>query len=300
MKKMGTDKLLKYLSCFVAMLIMTTNLIFAQGKEKPQRCILVFGSHADDVESMAGGTFAKYIAEGYKGVYVCVMNNLAGCAIQGVGGGTSPRDNPGSVSVFSVSDSPLSYPVDALETSQIRKEEGLQAAKVFGAEPVFLDFCEPEIWLGRKLIIYGTDEFFKYSPPGRKQVSLATRYSEDINFVVDLLRKYQPEITIIHTLGGEKLDHGESGYLMYLAFKEAMRKGVPIGKLWMRSHGWLSDKDAQKSGRGKPDIHINVKSYLKTKYEAFDKHVSQKGESRRQNRPEDATEEFITVIDNMK
>jgi LmbE family N-acetylglucosaminyl deacetylase len=280
--------------------MLNVNLIFAQGKERPQKCILVFGSHADDVETMAGGTFAKYIAEGYKGVYVCVMNNLAGCAIEGVGGGTSKGDNPGSVSVFTVSGSQLPYPVDALETQQIRQEEGLQAAKVFGAESVFLNFCEPEIWLGRRLIIYGTEEFLNYNPPGRKQVSLATRYSEDVNFVVDLLRNYQPEITIIHTLGGEKLDHGESGYLMYLAFKEAMRKGVPVGKLWMRSHGWLSDKDAQKNGRGKPDVRINVNDYIKTKYAAFDCHVSQKGVSENLIRPEEAIEEFITVIDNMK
>ena len=282
------------------LLLLITNLIIAQVNGKPQKCILVFGSHADDVETMAGGTFAKYIAEGYKGIYVCVMNNLAGCSIEGVGGGTSKSDNPGSMSVFTVSGSPLTYPVDALETQQIRKEEGSQAAKVFGAEPVFLNFCEPEIWLGRKLIIYGTEEFVRFNPPGRKQVSLATRYSEDVNFVVDLLRKYQPEITIIHTLGGEKLDHGESGYLMYLAFKEAMRKGVPVGKMWMRSYGWLSDNYAWKSGRGKPDIHIQVKDYIKTKYKAFDKHISQKGESVNITRPEEATEEFITVIDNTK
>ena len=104
---MKADKLLKSLTGFVVLLIMTTNLIIAQVKEKPQKCIMVFGSHADDVESMAGGTFAKYITEGYQGVYVCVMNNLAGCAIEGVGGGTSKGDNPGSVSVFSVSIHPL-------------------------------------------------------------------------------------------------------------------------------------------------------------------------------------------------
>ena len=61
---------------------------FSQANNKPEKCILVFGSHADDVEEIAGGTFAKYIAEGYKGVYVCVMNNLSGNQI-----GTSLREN---------------------------------------------------------------------------------------------------------------------------------------------------------------------------------------------------------------
>ena len=35
--------------------------------------------------------------------------------------------------------------------------------------------------------------------------------------------------------------------------------------------------EAQKRDRGKPDVRINVKDYLKIKYEAFNKHVSQNG-----------------------
>jgi LmbE family N-acetylglucosaminyl deacetylase len=205
-----------------------------QEKIKPEKCILVFGSHADDVEEIAGGTFAKFIAEGYKGVYVCVMNNLSGNQIEKVPGNW---DFIKGKLTAALTNSFQEYQVDALETSQIRQEEAIAAAKVFGAEPVFMNFCEPEIWLGRKLIIYGTDEFLKYNPPGRKHVSLATRYSADVNSVVDLLRKYKPEITIIHTLGGEKLDHGESGYLMYLAFSKAISQKIPVGKLWMARYG---------------------------------------------------------------
>jgi hypothetical protein len=51
----------------------------AQVQNPPDRCIMVFGAHADDVDEIAGGTFAKYISEGYKGVYVCVTNNLIPC-----------------------------------------------------------------------------------------------------------------------------------------------------------------------------------------------------------------------------
>lgn len=36
----------------------------ATQSEKPRKCILVFGAHADDVDEIAGGTFAKYIAIG--------------------------------------------------------------------------------------------------------------------------------------------------------------------------------------------------------------------------------------------
>jgi len=277
---------------------------YAGPSEKPRKCIMVFGAHADDVESIAGGTFAKYISEGFEGIYVCVINNTAGCAIESVGGGTRPPE--GKSLLFSVSESPLTYPAGGLETMQIRQEECRAASEVFKAIPIFLNFSQPEIYLGRKKIIYGTDEFLRYDPPGRKQINLATRYSEDVDVIYELLEKYQPEIVITHTLGGEKLDHEGTAYMMYLAFKRAMANNIPVGKLWMTVNGWLLDGTSQKNGRGKPDIHINVKDFLKTKYEALDKHVSQNGGYGRDYviqgkiQPKEVIEEFITVIDNSR
>ena len=274
------------------------NPALSQTSTKPQKCIMVFGAHADDVDEIAGGTFARYIAMGYRGIYVSVTNNLAGCNIERTPWSEGPR--------FTVSDSPYKYPVGGLETNQIRSEEAKAAAAVYGAEPVFLDFCEPEIYLGRRVIIYGTQDFLNYNPPGRRQINLATRYSEDVNVVYELLKKYEPEIVITHTLGGEKLDHEGSAYMMYLAFKKAMSNNIPVGKLWMTVNGWLLDGTAQKNGRGKPDVHIDVKDYLQVKYEALDKHVSQNGGSGRQyvleneTQPKEKIEEFITVIDNTK
>jgi len=265
---------------------------------KPRKCILVFGAHADDVDEIAGGTLAKYISIGYQGVYVSVTNNLAGCNLER----TPWFDGP----VFTISDSPYKYPVGGLETNQIRSEEARAAAAVYGAIPVLLDFCEPEIYLGRKVITYGTQDFLNYNPPGRRQVSLATRYSEDVNIVYDLLVQYQPEIVIIHTLGGEKLDHEGSAYMMYLAFTKAIENNIPLGKLWMTVNGWLLDNTAQKNGRGKPDVHIDVSDFLDTKYKALNKHVSQNGGFGREyviknkTQPKEKIEEFITVIDNLK
>jgi LmbE family N-acetylglucosaminyl deacetylase len=261
---------------------------------------MVFGAHADDVDEIAGGTFAKYISMGYQGVYVCVTNNLAGCNLE-----RTPYFKKGPN--FTVSNSPLKYPVGAIETRQIRSEEASQAAKVYGADIVFLDFCEPEIYFGRKLIIYGTQDFLDYDPPGNKrQINIATRYSKDVSVVVNLLKQYQPELVITHTLGGEKLDHEGTAYMMYLAFTEAMDKNIPVGKLWMPVNGWLLDKDAQRNGRGKPDVKIDVKDYLKTKYEALNKHISQNGGFGRdyvtdnETQPKEVIEEFITVIDNTR
>lgn len=296
---MKHNKLQKFQLFFIVLLLFTANLIIAQGKEKPRKCIMVFGAHADDVELMAGGTFAKYISEGYEGIYVCVINNFAGCGIESVGGGTKPP--PGVISsLFSVSNSPQSYPVDALETIQIRQEEAKSASAVFHASPVFLDFRQGYIWQGRKRCYFGSDEYHQFQPPGKQVISLAELESGNIDYFVDLLKKYSPEIIIIHTLGGDKHDHGNSAYIVYLAFIEAMEKGVPVGKLWMKPKGWLLDSEGKAKGRGKPDVHVDVRKFIDVKYEALNKHVSQRGVPSKQTRPEEVTEEFITVLDNTK
>ena len=276
-------------------ILLSFNIISAQENNKPRKCILVFGAHADDVESIAGGTFAKYIAMGYEGIYVGAINNLAGCSLE-----RTPYFK--GAPLFTVSNSPNKYPVDALETSQIREEEALQAAAIFEATPVFLNFNEPWFSMGRKEIDYGTKAYVEFSPTGRRLISIATIVSADVNVVCDLLRKYQPEIVITHTLGGEKLDHGNAAYLVYLAFKRVMKEKVPVGKLLMPPRGWLSESD-----RGKPDVFVDVKEFLKTKYAAYDKHVSQNGGfgrdyvlSNRKKTYNDEVEEFITVIDNTK
>jgi LmbE family N-acetylglucosaminyl deacetylase len=69
---------------------------------------------------------------------------------------------------------------------------------------------------------------------------------------------------------------------------------------------WFLDKSAQKNGRGKPDVHVDVKDYLVTKYKAVNKHISQNGGFGRdyvtgnKTQPKESIEEFITVIDNTK
>ena len=283
----------------IVLLMASINPASAQQKEKPRKCILIFGSHADDVDENAGGTLAKYVAMGYEGIYVCAINNLDGCNLE-----RTPWYDEGPN--FTISNSPHKYRVGALETSQIREEEAIAAAAVYPATPVFLNYKEPTFFIGRKMVYYGTDEYLAYNPPGRPLIPIATYIDEEVDFVFELLKKYQPEIVITHTLGGEKMDHGNTGYMMYLAFKKAIAQKVPVGKLWVTVNGWLLDKDAQRNGRGKPDVHINVKDYLKTKYTALNKHISQNGGFGRDyvtgnlTQPKEVIEEFITILDNTK
>lgn len=282
---------------FTLLLVFQSWLIMAQETGKPRKCILVFGAHADDVDEIAGGTFARYIANGYEGIYVCITNNTAGCNLE-----RTPYFDQGPD--FTISGAPGIFPAGGLETIQIREEEARAAAAVYGAVPVFLSFRETWFWQGRKPCPIGSDEFHEYQPPGRQIVSVASRNSEDINIVVELLEKYQPEIVITHTLGGEKHDHGNGAYLMYLAFKKAIDGGIPVGKLWMTVNGWLLDQYSQENGRGVPDIQVEVTDFLNVKYEALNKHVSQNGGygrdyvTKNETQPREVVEEFITVIEN--
>src|SRR5438045_2092006 len=119
---------------FFLLLLLTGGIMRAQ-QGKPQKCILVFGAHADDVESIAGGTLAKYIAMGYKGIYVGAINNLAGCNLEITPYFKGP--------LFTISNSPNKYPAGALETSQIREEEARQAAAGCAAMPEYANVNEP-------------------------------------------------------------------------------------------------------------------------------------------------------------
>ena len=287
------------LKCLMLPFLLIPGSSHAQDKDKPRKCILVFGAHADDVDENAGGTLAKYVAMGYEGIYIGAINNLDGCNLE-----RTPWYDKGPN--FSISNSPNKYPVGALETSQIREEEARQAAAVYPSTPIFLNFKEPTFFMGRKYVIYGTDLYHQYDPPGKQLVSIASHLDEDVDLVYNLLKQYQPEIVITHTLGGEKMDHGNSAYLIYLAFKKAMDEKIPVGKLWMVVNGWLLDKEAEKTGRGKPDVQVDVKDYLNFKYQAINKHISQNGGFGRdyvtgnKTQPKEVIEEFITVLDNTK
>src|ERR1039457_3734571 len=174
---MNLNRFLEIIKYFLVFVIYCTSFILPGQNGKPKKTIIIFGCHAVDVEQIAGGTFAKYIAEGYKGVYVCVENNLSGNQIEKIPGNWDYNERKVT---GELTHSPLYYPTGALETDQMGREEALEAAKVFGAEAVFLDYMQPELCIGREAIIYGRNEFNQYDPPGVKHVNIATHISADV------------------------------------------------------------------------------------------------------------------------
>jgi len=300
-----------HLKILAALVILHISLSFLSATDEiaqQPKCIMIFGAHADDIEVMAGGTAAKYIiGEKYEGIYVMMSNNSC-CGFTG-----KSLPNLGNPPVVKETGSPQFYPIDALESIQMRTEEAKNAAAVVGAKIVFLNLREETIFIGRKRVWFGSEEFIKYNPPGRQIVSIASSIREYINAVIDLFKKYQPEITIIHTLGGEKQSHANCGYMVYRAFKNAIAQKVPVGKLWMRAEErrgfWLFDPPAQEYKRGKHDVHVDITDYVKIKRKATSKHISQNvGQYIEQldkliediKSGQKCYEEFITVLDNTK
>ena len=104
---MKPDLTIIKIACFLFTLALPMTV--AEGKNPPQKCIMVFGAHADDVEIIAGGILARYISMGNELVYVNVINNLAGCNME-----RTPYYDEGPN--FTISSSPNIYPVGTLET----------------------------------------------------------------------------------------------------------------------------------------------------------------------------------------
>ena len=70
----------------------------------------------------------------------------------------------------------------------------------------------------------------------------------------------------------------------------------------MHPDGWLLDDDAQESGRGVPDVIIDVTEANKIKYKALNQHLSQNGGIKGWDvvPGQKYEEKYITVINNME
>src|ERR1039457_3750438 len=128
---------------------------------------MAFGAHADDVEWGFGGTLAKLIEQGWKGIYVVAINNSAGNHLDSV------HEQPGPEDYLNIQKVIGPFPSDALESIQIRQEESRRAAAVYGAQPGFLNLHETYFWLRRKEIYFYDPRWPLFDPPGTGIVTSA-------------------------------------------------------------------------------------------------------------------------------
>jgi LmbE family N-acetylglucosaminyl deacetylase len=257
-----------------------------------QPCVMAVGAHTDDIELSCGGTFSKLIEQGWKGIYVGSTNNTAGCQLN-----VYQPARPGGY--LAIQPFQGSFPSDALETIQIRQEEGRRAAAILNAEAVFLNFHETWCWIGRKSAYMDDEAWGPYDAPGRGMITYASRLREGVDLVVNLLKKYEPDIVLsAHVVGETNPEHGQTADLIYRAFKRAMQQKVRVGQLWLSVGRRTQFLDRV---RIKPDISIDVTGSIEHDWKALGEHVSQNGgrfASRKREERQRYYDYYVIVLDN--
>ncbi|HWB87495.1 MAG TPA: PIG-L family deacetylase [Bryobacteraceae bacterium] len=235
---------------------------------RPGRQPVVMGiaAHADDFEISFGGTFAKLLGEGWKGVYVIATNNTAGCEL-----GAYNPSHPGGY--FNIQKVRGPFPSDGLETIQIRQEETRHAAAVFGVEPIFLNLNETFCWLGRQEIYMDNPRWSLYDAPGNGIVTDGPE-GKGLGLATALMKKYQPDIVLTMLLGEENPEHGETADLAYRAFVRASAEGARVGQVWMALKG---RQQYLERVRLDPDVGVDVTAQVPLSTRALAQHVSQNG-----------------------
>lgn len=250
---------------------------FTYKSSRQQPVVMGVGAHCDDVEIQMGGTLQHLIQQGWKGVYVITTNNTAGNYLRGGPQGAA-------------------FPIGGLETIQVRQEEGRRAAAVFGLEPHYLNLHEFILFMGRKKISMHDPEWGLYDAPGHGSITSASE-GKGLELMTALLERYQPDLVIAHLLA-DKPEHGQSGDLVYRAFKRAAGRGARLGQLWIPVGRYL---EYFQRVRLKPDISIDVTEPNELNWEALQHHVSQNAAGMIGIKPQPGrkrSEHFIVAVDN--
>ncbi|MCK9265297.1 PIG-L family deacetylase [bacterium] len=218
-----------------------------------KKTIMVIGAHADDVEFQAGGTLAKYLDKGYKGVYILATDDSAGINL----------DENGEYKRFLL----------PRESRDERHEEAKKAAALFGLEPIFLNFkqrffCDRE----GNYYYFGSEEYIRMAIPESRECILAAPEKKDcVQLLTDIIKEEEPEIVLTHQLDLDP-EHRNVSSLVFKAFKLA-EKEVELGSLY----NW-GPTSAGVIKYIKPDMLVDISQYFQTKLKAFYVHTSQVGE----------------------
>ena len=223
-----------------------------------QPCIAAILAHSDDLELYCGGTFAKYIARGYRGVY-------------------------GVLSTWTTGHTKVNGASRYLPTRAIRPRslaEMQRAAQVFGAELFALNLADRhytdadgravpltyalQTRAGEGLPPEVTPLVTASTPPASADASAGA-----IMKVAELLIKYRPRIVIAQTVDGGNIDHFAAALIVHKAYRQAAAS-VTLGPLYMR----LTEASFF---RRQPDWVVDVTGYEEVAEKAIACYESQGG-----------------------
>ena len=222
-----------------------------------KKSIVAIMAHSDDIDIFTGGTFAKYMAEGYKGLY-----------------GVLSRCNSG----WTITEEKGGHYLPSVEIIPQRKKEAQAAADVYGAELYYDDLLEncytkkdgTLLLPGNKTTeVMSKNE--KYDGTLLCVASGAGTWENHpvVEKVVDILIEWEPEILIAQCIQNLNPDHFSAAMIVAKAWLLAKEK-VNIGPIWLPI---MQDQTA--FPKLNVDISIDVTGHTKTALKGVLCHTSQ-------------------------
>jgi LmbE family N-acetylglucosaminyl deacetylase len=237
-----------------------------------KRSIAMIMAHADDIEYSAGATLAKYLDQGYRGLY-----------------GVLSRCNSG----WTVTEEEGGHYVSSLRIIPRRREEAGAAAALFGAELYSGDLLEN---------CYTTREGLRIAPSFSHPLTVegrrieAGQIGEDdiprgslflgaagagdtwedhqaLRDVADLLAAWEPELVVGQPFGNLNPDHFLAAQIVAIAWQVAARR-VELGPYWLPV---MPPGDGYGFPPLRPDRYVDVAGYEERCLKALACHVSQGG-----------------------
>jgi len=184
-----------------------------------KKTICMIMAHADDIEYSAGGTLARYIADGYRALYGVMSRCNSGWTVTAEKGG---------------------HYVPSLEIIPRRRAEAEAAAALFGVELYYGDLLE-NCYVQRD----GTyltvnfagwpgpdDDVPKGAPFAVGQGTGDWPDSPVVQELADLLIKWEPELVVGQQFQNKNPDHFCAAMILHTAYQMARVK-VEIGPFWV-------------------------------------------------------------------
>lgn len=241
-----------------------------------KKTIVSMMAHADDLEETAGGTFAKYIDHGYRGL----LGVLSLCN----SGWNALEDEP----VYTSS----------LKIMPKRRQEAAAAAEVFGAELFFGTVLENNFTLstGERVVpgydhlkrahtierFETEDDRLKQELPDGDIFSIVAGFGDLdpvhplILEVEELLVEWEPEIVLAQEIGNFNPDHFDAAQIVAMAWIRASRR-VELGSLYLPVVP-LNIRPVH-FPQLRPDFWVDVTGYEETARAALACHICQGGGS---------------------
>lgn len=189
------------------------------GSDRP--VLVAVCAHADDAELNAGGTLAKWVADGGEVRVVMMTNNCSGDLIPADGNETRKIRRPPA------------------ETSRTRHREQEAAAGLIGAKVRYLNYWQRHYWNGDRAVDvgYDADALYPDTLPRELCILIACNDAEHIARLGRLLADMRPSLVLTQTPLDVDPEHHAVAAMVWSAFRATPSlKAVPL-RFWTPSSG---------------------------------------------------------------